>query len=251
MSIFRLQNNTPEVYVNNSRDFQLLCRAFDCINAGVRSEINSMATVVDTNTCINRVIQLLQTKLGFFTTNQYNDDDIRTILQGFVQMVRNKGSKKGIEYAVYAYLRTKKIIASAEVSIDNDSHIVRIGMNTAPIETKLLEEILSYIIPTGYFVSFEFYNKQVVDNKYTVTNGANFLQIGNLLNAQLAVENRTMNAWTQPASTKSTPDGYERLSQSVGVVEIPKSDDDSSIVIAGDYSTFVPNIPQQEEQNNE
>ena len=206
MSIFRLQNNTPEVYVNNSRDFQLLCRAFDCINAGVRSEINSMATVVDTNICINRVIQLLQTKLGFFTTNQYNDDDIRTILQGFVQMIRNKGSKKGIEYAVYAYLRTKKIIASAEISVDNDSHVVRIGMNTAPIETKLLEEILSYIIPTGYFVSFEFYNKQVFDNQYTVTNNANFLQIGNLLNAQLANSDSTMNNWSGNNNVKINTD---------------------------------------------
>lgn len=53
MSVRRLQNNVPEVYVKESRDFQLLCRLYDCILNGVKFDIDSMLNITDSKSCSN------------------------------------------------------------------------------------------------------------------------------------------------------------------------------------------------------
>ena len=40
--LFRTQDNVPEIYVNESRDFQLLCRLKDVMINGVKYAIDSI-----------------------------------------------------------------------------------------------------------------------------------------------------------------------------------------------------------------
>ena len=48
MPIVRLSDKTPEIYSKESRDFQLLCNVFDCFVNGIKSDIDSMIDVVNT-----------------------------------------------------------------------------------------------------------------------------------------------------------------------------------------------------------
>lgn len=228
MGIFRLQNNTPEPYVNKSRDFQMFCRAFDCINAGIRSEVDSMPSVLNTDLCVNRVIQLLQTKLGFFTIKEYNDDDVRLVLSSFATLIKNKGTKKAIVEAVYVFLRINKIISNVYVDVDHSNKIISIQIEEAGInDTSLLEEILSYVIPTGFVVTFLTGGKAYVDSQYVENNNAFMVNVGNVLNAQVANQSRDMNDWN--GGSISTPsDEYSELVQMVGSVEIPTNSDTST-----------------------
>ena len=206
MGIFRLQNNVPNYYVDKSRDFQLLCRAFDCVNASVKTSIDSMTHIVDTTTCVNSIIQLLQTKLGFFTFSQYSDDDVRSVLLGFIDMVRNKGSKQAIQQAVNLFIRMSKVNSTGDVQVDNTTHSSIISIETEPLDIGILDEIMSYIVPTGYVVVYQFSNATKQENLFGTGNVAYSVNVDIPSNAIIADSAQT--------------GGYALLTKSVGVVEL-------------------------------
>lgn len=168
--MFRLQDNTPEVYVNNSRDFQLFCRVYDCLVNGVRFDINSMTNVLDAMTINDNMLPLLSTKLGFFTKENIPNDVLRVILKSFPYAVKNKGSVRGIQYAVCAILKMEGTFEIPEIIIDNDEYIVRIYTQVDIINKRPLRAYLEYIVPLGYDVSIERYVKYIPETTSLTTN---------------------------------------------------------------------------------
>ena len=67
MSLLRMQNRTPPIYCEESRDFQLLCRLYDTIVNGLLFDIETITDIINTKNIRSSFLQLLQTKLGFFT----------------------------------------------------------------------------------------------------------------------------------------------------------------------------------------
>lgn len=171
MALIRLQDNTPDIYVDNSRDFQLLCRLYDCINNGVKYSIDSITSIIDTETCNARLLQLLQTKLGFITDAEIDNESLRYILRAFPEIMKNKGSKKAITEAVNVFAKVKNIKANIDCliinkqtrnSVDYDVYKIQIIINANPSDiplvkdTTILDEIFKYIIPTGYTIEYIF-----------------------------------------------------------------------------------------------
>lgn len=165
MAVWRLQEHSPDVYPRKSRDYQLFSVLFDCLNSGVKFDIDSIRDVVDTNQISERLIPFLQTKLGFFTDMKIPTDKLRTILKAFSTIVRNKGSKTGIQQACEVFLWVQKISTDIEVSIDNKRHCVVISTTKMIDDYRILQEILRYVLPAGYFVEFVFH---APDNLNTV-----------------------------------------------------------------------------------
>ncbi len=62
MKLIRLQNMVPEVYPNNSRDFQLFCRLYDCVFNGNKFDIDSILDICDTEYIDSKLLRLLQSK---------------------------------------------------------------------------------------------------------------------------------------------------------------------------------------------
>ena len=83
MAVWRLQEHSPDVYPRKSRDYQLFSVLFDCINSGVKFDIDSIRDVVDTNQISERLIPYLQTKLGYFTDLKISTEKLRLILKAF------------------------------------------------------------------------------------------------------------------------------------------------------------------------
>ena len=106
--MFRLQDNTPSVYVNQSRDFQLFCRLYDCINNGVKFDIDTMLNILDPMKINDRMLNLLCTKVGFFPKAQYNSNVLRHIIASFPYAIKHKGTLLGIEIAVGTILKAEK-----------------------------------------------------------------------------------------------------------------------------------------------
>lgn len=181
MSVFRLQENTPEVYTNTSRDFQLIERLYDCVINGIRFDVDSILNIVDTNSIDSKLLSLLQTKIGFFTQNGITDDDLRYILKAFPVIVKNKGSLKGIEGAVNVFLKLKHVNTNVYIKIFNKQgqypYIVQIGLNMPYMDTALLDEILKYVLPTGYVVSYMFNNNEfgIANTVMEIKMGANIV----------------------------------------------------------------------------
>ena len=168
MDILRVERNVPFVYCNDSRDFQLLCRLYTAIVNGVKFDIDSIRFLTDSSKCKTEMLSLLQTKLGFFTTREYEDDKLRYILQAFPVMVKNKGSLKGVQQAVNTFLkmydvRTTIVVYYTENSttvynVEVPDHTIIVGLNAALRGgVYALEDMLRYILPTGYGLYIYFY----------------------------------------------------------------------------------------------
>lgn len=173
MATFKIQEHVPDVYPRKSRDFQLFCAVFNCIFGDLKFNIDSIRDVTETAQCSERLLSLLQTKLGFFTNVKIPNDELRTILRAFPTIVRNKGSRTGIEQALQVFLKIKGIEGESLVEIKNKenslsgNYIIHISVKNKLPDTTILTEILKYVLPAGYILKYSLLNPSG-DNGTTV-----------------------------------------------------------------------------------
>lgn len=165
--MFRTQRNLPEIYSDKSRDFQLFCRTKDVIISSTKYSIDSLRHTSNTNEINNRLLPLLKSKLGFFETEDLTELELRTLLKGLPYLVKYKGSKKGIEHAIYLWFRVFNLNAKLyRIEIDdpsNSSFTIHIYISTLPRDMSLLSALFKYLIPTGFDVEYHFSNETQVD----------------------------------------------------------------------------------------
>lgn len=164
MAKFRLTNNVPDVYVNQSRDFQLLLRLYDSIFSGIKFDIDSCNGIINTSKSRNSILPLLATKLGFFTDLEINDQKLRILLGGFSSIVRNKGSLLAIKQTLNLYLKAEHIKCNIIITSNNVTttigdvtvldHTISIGSDKTLKNPQILQEIFKYILPIGFRVRF-------------------------------------------------------------------------------------------------
>jgi hypothetical protein len=147
---FRVQDNVPEIYVNESRDFQLLCRLYDCIINGVKFDIDSMKFLTDTKNCNSRVLDLLKSKVGFYNDKYIFSDDMRKVLEAFPHIIKYKGSKEAVLQTVCLFMKVNRVRSDCKIDFDNDKREIRIGIKSPVSNYIVIDEIMKYILPTGY-----------------------------------------------------------------------------------------------------
>ena len=173
------RNRVPDNYFGESRDFQLLCNLYDCLDMGVKFDIDSILNLTSTQFIHENALPHLQSKLGFFTNLNISGEKLRIILKGFPYLLKYKGSREGIIKCIHLFLNTinlertsgvdvinSKVTQSPEgYSINNDVYIVNINLKTEILDGTLLDEMLKYIIPAGYGVNYIFYgDSKIVQN---------------------------------------------------------------------------------------
>ena len=169
MKVIRLQNETPEVYSMQSRDFQLLCRLYDCVINSIKFDVDGIKKITDTSKIRSNLLPLLQTKLGFFSNAKANDTYIRLILSTFPILIKKKGSLQSIHEALNVYLRILGLRipitlmkTEGETQLYNiriPEHTIVIGLNTAFENTsQIFKDLLSYVIPAGFGQYIYFYS---------------------------------------------------------------------------------------------
>ena len=200
MSFIKLQDKVPPVYPEGSRDFQLFCHLYDVIFNGVKDDIDGIQYLTNTESCRSNMLQLLQTKLGFFTHVQYADEALWRVLQAFPLLVRKKGTLAAIEGAVYLFLKTAKLETTVKIDIINNEptqeqkanfgsyitdHSIIIGIESSIRDISLLKEILYYIIPFGYNLFFYFLVQGNIYDNYVSAEKFEYAIVGNDLNSAL------------------------------------------------------------------
>ena len=168
--MFRLQNNVPPVYVEESRDFQLILRVMDLLNDGIRFDIQSMINLINPIKIKSEFLNLYATKVGFFPKRPINEETLRYILAAYPYLIRNKGTVKAIECAVATVLKAErqpdavKEFAVNIVNKDADGEPVYQVQVYVPVQMTYnriaLEELLANIVPTGYDVTIMQYTQQ-------------------------------------------------------------------------------------------
>lgn len=152
--MFRLQNNVPDVYVNESRDFQLFCRLFDICFDGVRGDIASSLNLLTAQKVKNNFLPLLANRVGFFTDKHIDDQVLRYIIASFPYAVKNKGTKLGIIQACTAVIKSQNTNAVVDVRFDKENSIINIDTTTDNYDKTALREYLRYILPAGFYPVF-------------------------------------------------------------------------------------------------
>ena len=153
MAVFRMQNNVPQVYVNESRDFQLMGRVMDVIHGGVMFDASSIINLIRPLNIYDSLLVHYATKVGFFPKVDIDAKVLRPILAAFPFAVKNKGSIRGIEYAVASVLRAENIPSGDTdiiINIDKNTHQVLIYIQFQMQYKYALEEVLKYVIPAGF-----------------------------------------------------------------------------------------------------
>lgn len=160
MSQFRLQDNVPDIYVSESRDFQLLLRLYDSIFGGLRFDIDGMQSLTDTMHIKNTMLPLLATKLGFFSNIDIEDKSLRYILSALPYFLKYKGSLYGVKQVVNLYLKIMNVKASVLISYSKDpignilDHSIQLGSDVTFTNLPLLRQLLNLILPVGFVVYY-------------------------------------------------------------------------------------------------
>ena len=184
--MFRFEHNVPEIYVNESRDFQLLCRLADAVYGGVKYEIDSLQHTANTMEINNKLLPLLKSKLGFFSNDILTEEQLRYLLLGFPEIIRNKGSKKTIKEILYMWFRLNKLDAKiVSIDINNDTKEILLDVNMVPKDTALLDELFNYVLPTGYQLIYRFGVSLDSDELFKETTTVYGINVDNKLNSQL------------------------------------------------------------------
>jgi len=161
MSVIRNKNNVPEIYVSESRDFQLFTRVLDFVHNSIKFDTDSILNVISTDDIQEGYLERLKSKLGFFTKNYYPDEELRLALCAFPYILKYKGSSLGISMCVNTFMKIAGVRGTPIITVHNNDPVypytVRVGIHSSVMNTQLLEDMLSYIMPPGYFVDIYFY----------------------------------------------------------------------------------------------
>lgn len=155
--LFKLEENVPDIYVEMSRDFQLLCRVYDIfVNSNIitQSKIRQQLNIDQID---DKLLKLLAGRLGFSSDNYIPTEVMRSILLQFPFMIKNKGTKVGIEQAIRSVIKqTSKVnsvyvsditIATGEIKITVESD------DASAVDMSYLSNVLKYVVPVGYTVN--------------------------------------------------------------------------------------------------
>lgn len=235
--MLRLTNNVPEIYVNESRDFQLLCRLYDSANQGIKYRTLKMLDMLTASSIDNRILSLLADRVGFKYNGYIDDKVLRYIVAAFPYIIKNKGTKLGVEQAIITVLKAENSVDLPYVSIDNDYYTIDIITPISLYNQHALEELLKYIIPTGYI-----YN---ITRGYSVSNASvtEIIIRDNLIAVTSSDENKF-------AITRSSSDEYSSGTEYTVSTTISMTDDEKASIknsLIGAVGTEV--VAQQEEWN--
>lgn len=163
--MFRVENNVPEVYVRESRDFQLFSRLYDLVFQSARFSIDSLESVSDTMRCNDTLLPLIAKKVGFFTDLKLTSNADRLILSAFPYIINYKGSLKGIELVANVFERIMNTKVTVDTDKEDSSRVTIIFDNYTP-NVSLLYSLLDYIRPTGLVIDYMIQNKLKFDADY-------------------------------------------------------------------------------------
>lgn len=158
--MIKTKNLIPNVYYDESRDFQVLGRLFDIVANYTKTNIDIMMAPLYKN-LDNSLVSLLMNLVGFNSKHHYNNDNSIAICKSLNYLIKQKGTINSINNAV-------KILLNCQGIKLNYSDIAYIEKNEAGQKTYniiiyipdqlsdiiLLEDLMEYILPAGWTYRF-------------------------------------------------------------------------------------------------
>jgi len=149
--MIKLQNYTPDVYYNQSRDFQLIGRLYDVVLNSAKTNADMIYDIPSYESVGSELIELLASTLGFKVKHNYNVNQLIAICSSLSEIIRYKGSKKAVELAGNALLHSEGITDNFSCSYDTKDNKCELTVYFPEdlSSTALFTDLLDYILPAG------------------------------------------------------------------------------------------------------
>lgn len=193
--LLNLEDRTPPVYCEESRDFQLFLRLMDGIYNSVKNDVDGIINITDSSLIKTELLPLLQTKLGFFSNYSIDSDVLRTILCAFPTILKNKGSLLGVKQAVITFLKAIKVPSDVDIfyttsginygGVSISDHSIAIGFTNIIDNLYILDELLKYVIPAGFGYTIYFYREYDYATAVETSNSTFRLTVGQDINSSI------------------------------------------------------------------
>lgn len=163
--MIKVRNLVPNVYYDQSRDFQLIGRLYEIVFNYLKTNIDSINNSSLNNNSDKELLELLSMTLGFKSKHNYSLNQLYAICSCFSEVLRYKGTKRSIEIAVNALLQSEGIRYSCNVVIkDNNIYIYTPALLK---DTNLIYDLFDYILPAG--MSCQVLSATLSDSQATTT----------------------------------------------------------------------------------
>ena len=177
MSHLIIHSKVPEVYVAESRDFQLFTSILEIVENSVLNDTDSVKEILDTKLCKEPYLEPLLSKVGAVTKIPFtvSPAELRVLADVFPHILKSKGSMKGVSACVNAFCRSQGVYSPDTVQIEyvnemayNEDPITTVATDTVQpaateiritfrgvknVNEKLLRYMLEYVVPAGFFIS--------------------------------------------------------------------------------------------------
>ena len=145
--MIKLQELTPSVYYEQSRDFQFIGRLYDIVLTYIKTNADNLYTLPIGKNMDEKLLNLLAFTLGFQSKHHYNSKQLLAICSVLPLILKNKGSLNAILIAVNSILYAEGINQALDYEFKNNNLVLYLSQDLSDLT--LLKDIMIYILPAG------------------------------------------------------------------------------------------------------
>ena len=146
---FKSQNNVPDVYTNESRDFQLIEKVCDVAFNTTLSNLSRVQFIRAVSTIDAALLTPLASYLGFFTELYYPERILRSVLTNFREMIQYKGTLKGISLGIKSLQDAFSGVSYIDIKESDDYKTIVVTTDGVVIDQSYVDDVLRYVLPVG------------------------------------------------------------------------------------------------------
>lgn len=176
--------NVPLIYTT-SRDYQALLKLFDILANVEKNDIDNLISCINADMCPSKYLPLLASYVGYDYNYDLPYDSNRTIIKYYPELIRNRGSNKGIMLACAVALNVSGLLNSATdvasyvnlmYTKEDGESLLTIFISNRAI-SPILIDLLQVVRPAGLLLriapalTVRSYDKVNIDDEITSLHG--------------------------------------------------------------------------------
>ena len=146
--MIRLQDLTPAVYYEQSRDFQLIGRLYDLVLNYSKTNAANLYNLPIGKNMDEQLLNLLALTLGFKPVKNYNSKQLRAICSVLPTVLKHKGSIQALVLATNALLAAEGVKQPLDYTMHPKQGITLYVAQELD-DLNLFTDLLDYLLPAG------------------------------------------------------------------------------------------------------
>lgn len=156
----------PQYLGDTSRDYQLFLKLIDFILNPIKLDNDQFYNLISLYNCPDSMLRYLSSYFDYDYDDKKSFEDNRTIIKFYVEMMRNRGSYRGIELAVRCYLNMIGANSIPNIIYNSETNELTISDPNVNINRELLEELIDLVKPAGLDAT---YSDVAIDRKRSLS----------------------------------------------------------------------------------